>query len=383
MKAVAVRFSLYYAALFLVIGIALPFWPAWLASRGLDAAEISVVLSVAIWLRVFANPVIAHFADRTGAHKATIVLAAVGATVAYVLLHFVYGFWGLLLVNLVASILFMTLIPLGENLASRAATSHGFDYGRVRLWGSISFIAASYVAGALLERTGDHLILWMVVVALLATLLGAFALPRERERHEVSTHMPALVLLRDRGFLIFLGAASLLQASHAVLYMFGTIHWRAAGISDSVIGALWAEGVLAEILLFAFSKVVVDRVGPIRLMAIAVFAGVVRWTVLAVSTDVLVLFSVQWLHGLTFGALHLAIIFYLLRNVPYHMSASAQSIYSGFAVGFVMGLTMLAGGWLYAETGGAAFYAMAVASVVGGVFTLLLSRHHGRSDASS
>lgn len=379
----AVRFSLYYAALFLVIGILLPFWPAWLASRGLDAGEIALVLSAAIWVRVLANPAIAHFADLSGAHRRVIAISAAGALAAYAAFGFVDGFWPLLCVNLLASVLFMALIPLGENLASRSAGPYGFDYGRVRLWGSISFIGAAYAAGEAVERTGDHMIPWLVAGAVAATLLAAAGLPQERRPSRAGTRFPALALLRDKGFLIFLGAASFLQASHAVLYMFATLHWRAAGIPDGVIGALWAEGVVAEILLFAFSAAVVERVGPVRLMLVAALAGAVRWTVLAETTDVALLFAIQWLHGLTFGALHLAVIFHLLRSVPERMSASAQSIYSGFAVGFAMGLAMLGGGWLYARFGAAAFHAMTAASFAGAACALTLGRHQRRRDSSS
>ena len=286
----AVRFSLYYAALFLVVGLFMPFWPAWLESRGLDAGQISVILSVAIWLRVLANPVMAHFADRTGAHRTIIMISAAGAAGVYLLFSFVHGFWMLFAVNILASILFMALIPLGENLASRSAAPYGFDYGRVRLWGSLTFILSAYAGGAVIERTGDFVIPWMLAGALACALLAASGLPQQRSRERIPSHgrFPAVVLLRNRTFLIFLAGGSLLQASHAVLYMFGTIHWRAAGIPDGVIGALWAEGVIAEIVLFAFSGAVVARLGPIRLMLIAALAGIVRWTVLAETTDIAV-----------------------------------------------------------------------------------------------
>ncbi len=381
----AVRFSLYYAALFLVVGIFMPFWPAWLKSRGLDAGQISIILSVAIWLRVLANPVMAHFADRSGAHRTIIMISAAGAAGVYLLFSFVHGFWMLFAANILASILFMALIPLGENLASRSATPYGFDYGRVRLWGSITFILAAYAGGAVIERTGDSVIPWMLAAALGGAFLASCGLPQQRlrERDRAHSSLPAAVLLRNKTFLIFLAGASFLQASHAILYMFGTIHWRAAGIPDSMIGALWAEGVIAEIVLFAFSGAVVARVGPVRLMLIAALAGAVRWTVLAETTDIALLIAVQWLHGLTFGAAHLAAIFYLLREIPDQMSASAQSLYSGFAVGLAMGLVMLAGGWLYESVGGAAFHAMTVLSLAGGLVVLLLARTRNQRDSSS
>jgi PPP family 3-phenylpropionic acid transporter len=38
--------------MFLVVGIQLPFWPIWLAARGLSAREIGIVLAAAIWVKV-------------------------------------------------------------------------------------------------------------------------------------------------------------------------------------------------------------------------------------------------------------------------------------------------------------------------------------------
>jgi len=372
----AVRFSFYYAAIFLAVGIHLPFWPAWLKFRGLDAAEISLILSVGVWIRAFANPFIAHFADRSGAHKKIIMISAGGGVITYALFGIADGFWMLFVVNVAASAMFMALIPLGENLASRASVEHGFDYGRVRLWGSITFILAAYAGGWVVEETGDAAILWMIVAAMIAAFIAGFGLPERPARDPATVpevRFPAFALLRQKRFLVFIAAVSLLQSSHAVLYVFGTIHWRDAGIADDVIGALWAEGVIAEIILFAFSGAVVARVSPIRLMWIAAAAGVVRWAILANTTDVTTLFATQWLHGLTFGAAHLAAMHHMLRTVPEHMSASEQSLYSGFAIGLVMGLMMLVTGWLYAGYGSGAFYAMILLSAAGGAVALWLA----------
>jgi PPP family 3-phenylpropionic acid transporter len=373
----ATRFSLYYAAIFLAVGIHLPFWPAWLKFRGLDATEISLILSVGVWIRAFANPFIAHFADRSGAHKKIIMISASGGLITYGLFGIADGFWMLFSVNLVASAMFMALIPLGENMASRASVEHGFDYGRVRLWGSITFILAAYAGGWVIERTGDAAILWMIVAAMMAAFVAGLGLPDRPARNSGNisdVRFPAFTLLRQKQFLVFIAAVSLIQSSHAVLYVFGTIHWRTAGISDHMIGALWAEGVVAEIILFAFSGAVVARLSPIRLMWIAAMAGIFRWVILANTTDVTILIATQWLHGLTFGAAHLAAIHHMLRTVPEHMSASAQSLYSGFAIGLVMGLMMLVTGWLYEGYGRSAFYAMILLSAAGGATALWLAR---------
>ncbi len=370
----AARFSFYYAAIFLAVGINLPFWPAWLKHRGLDAAEISLILSVGTWIRALANPLIAHFADRSGAHRKIILVSAGGGVIAYALFGLADGFWPLFAISILASAMFMSLIPLGENLASRASVEYRFDYGRVRLWGSMTFILAAYAAGWVIERTGDAAILWMMICALAAAFAAGFTLPRPKPRERGPVRFPALALLRRPDFLVFIAAVSLLQSSHATVYLFGTIHWRNTGLSDEVIGALWAEGVIAEIILFAFSGAVVARFGPTRLMLFAAAAGIVRWTVLANTTEIAALVAVQWLHAFTFGAAHLAAMHYILRTIPEQMSATAQALYSGLATGVIMGVTMLVAGRLFERIGGEAFYAMIALSVAGGIAAVALSR---------
>ena len=62
----AARLSAFYAAIFLVAGIQLPFWPVWLSARGLSATEIGVVLAATLWVKVLATPAIGAVADRSG-----------------------------------------------------------------------------------------------------------------------------------------------------------------------------------------------------------------------------------------------------------------------------------------------------------------------------
>jgi len=57
------RIALFYAAVFLVIGVHVPFWPVWLKSRGLGPGEIGLILSISTWIRALAPPFMAQFAD--------------------------------------------------------------------------------------------------------------------------------------------------------------------------------------------------------------------------------------------------------------------------------------------------------------------------------
>ncbi len=76
---------------------------------------------------------------------------------------------------------------------------------------------------------------------------------------------------------MFLLAASCVQASHALYYSFGSLHWRAQGIPAGAIGALWSVGVVAEVALFAVSGRVIAYCGTARLLMLAGLAATLRW----------------------------------------------------------------------------------------------------------
>ena len=65
----AVRVSLLFAALSVIIGTNLPFLPVWLDWAGLGAREIAVITATPLLVRVAVTPVIAFAADRAGDHR--------------------------------------------------------------------------------------------------------------------------------------------------------------------------------------------------------------------------------------------------------------------------------------------------------------------------
>ncbi|MGZ9021073.1 MAG: MFS transporter [Rhodoplanes sp.] len=91
------------------------------------------------------------------------------------------------------------------------------------------------------------------------------------------------------------------QGSHAVYYAFGTLHWQAAGHSDDVIGLLWAEGVVCEIVLFAAGAAVRRRISAPWLIAVAGALAALRWLVLGSTTALPAVIAVQALHAFSYG----------------------------------------------------------------------------------
>ena len=364
----APRLAALYAGLFVMGGIQLPFFPLWLEAKGLDPQMIGVVLALPMIVRVFAIPLAARAADRRDAVRATIIVASWLGAAGYVLLGLAEGATAILVTYALASLALTPVMPLAETYALKGLSARGRAYGPVRLWGSAAFILGTFVAGYATDTIPARQLIWLIVAASLLSALAAFALA------PLSTGGPPLVepqsprkhLLRDPAFVAVLAAASLIQASHAVYYGFSALEWHGAGLDGTAIAALWALGVIAEIVLFAVSGRLPPFFQPVTLLLLGAIGGALRWAAMALDPPVFALPWLQLLHAASFGATHLGALSFVARHAPVGQGATAQG-YLAIALGVVMAGAMGLSGWLYGAFGSHAYAAMALASVAGGV----------------
>jgi len=380
------RLALFFGALFIVAGTKLPYLPVWLEWRGLTNAEIAIVTAAPLFLRILAGPLIAMGADWWGDRRqAAIALSAV-AFVGAALLALAHSFWPILVVVLIGALAAMGLMPIAETLAMSGVRRGGLDYGRMRLWGSVSFIAIGFAAGPAITAFGPPSVFWLLMAGSLATVFSALTLPGDPDAGEAIGKRPTLARLAaaefSSRFLLFLVGAAAVQSSHAVFYTFGVIEWQRQGVSATWCAVLWAVGVAVEIGLFALSSTFVARLGAIGLLMSGALAGVVRWTAMAFDPPLAALLPLQALHGFTFGAAHLGALHFMSANVPPSQAATAQALYASVTSGIGLGLATLAAGPLYGAVGGNAYLPMALLCLVGVVGTVMLARWpHGEASA--
>jgi MFS transporter, PPP family, 3-phenylpropionic acid transporter len=369
----ALRLAIFYAALFAALGVQVPFLPLWFAAKGLDASTIGMVLSVPMIVRLLAIPLATRIADRQDALRAVIAIASALAMLGYGALGLAQGALAVTIAFALASVFYTPLMPLADAYALRGLGALGRAYGPVRLWGSAAFIVGSFGAGLVLDVVPVRDLIWLVGAALVITVAAACTLSPLASR-EVSPAKPsqsARNLLRDPALLAAMAAASLIQASHAVYYGFSALDWAAAGLDGGAIGALWALGVVAEIVLFAISGRL--PVAPTTLILFGAGGAVVRWGAMAFDPPAALLAPLQCLHGLSFGATHLGALGFIARTAPAEAGATAQG-YLAVALGLAMAAAMGVSGVLYADWGSFAYAAMALVAAAGGLFALAARR---------
>jgi len=367
----------FYAALFVALGVQLPFLPLWLAAKGLDAGAIGVALALPMVVRVFAIPLATRGADRHDALRTAILIAAAMAVLGYGVVGLAQGAVAITMALALASAFYTPIMPLADAYALRGLGGLKRAYGPVRLWGSAAFIVGSFGAGLLLDLIAARDLIWLVVAALTLTAAAAYALsplPAREGSLSATRVSSARELLRDRALVAAAAAASLIQASHAVYYGFSALDWQAAGLDGGAIGALWALAVVAEIALFAISGRL--PLAPTTLLMLGAAGAVVRWSAMAFDPPPALLVPLQCLHALSFGATHLGALGFVARAAPAELGATAQG-YLAVALGLVMAAAMGLSGVLYARCGSLAYGAMALAAAAGGIFALAAHRLAG------
>jgi PPP family 3-phenylpropionic acid transporter len=364
----ATRLAAFYVAIFVLSGVQLPFFPVWLKAKGLDAGMIGIVLAMPMVVRVIAIPFAAREADRRDALRGAIVAASLASVAGFIVLGLSAGAVAIFIANLAVSVCFTPIMPLAEAYALKGLTARGRIYGPVRVWGSAAFILGTFAAGFAADVMSPRYLIWLIVAASMLTALAALSLaPLATGAPEPAGPPVARKrFLRDPAFLAVAAAASLIQASHAVYYGFSALAWRAQGLDGATVGALWALGVAAEIVLFALQGRLPAFVTPVMLMSAGAAGAVLRWGVMALNPPAVLLPALQLLHALSFGATHLGALSAAAGAAPQGQAATAQA-YLAMALGAGMATAIALSGWLYGNFGSGAYAAMALAAIAGGV----------------
>jgi MFS transporter, PPP family, 3-phenylpropionic acid transporter len=371
------RLASFGAAYFLAAGAFMSYWPVWLRHRGISDAEIGTLFMARQLVSVAATLGIGFLAHRIGNLRGMLLALSIAAVVMMGGYQASYTFLALLMVGLIWGAVWAPTMALYDGVLVNEARTRGIVYGRLRLWGSVAFIAGTLSCGFAVEHYGPPSVLYVGLAGVVLLVPFALLLPAaDKLESGGPRHAPfgLFDLFRNRSFVLFMIAAGFCQSSHAVLYSFGTLTWRGAGISDVTISMLWGEGVAVEILMMLGSGWLIQRIGVTGMIGFGLACGLVRWTGMAFTTDIPALIFLQMLHAGTFAASHLGAMAFIQRALPASGVALGQSIYYALGTGATQAVIFQFAGLLYSHYGQHAFLGMTAISAVGMAALLLLAR---------
>ena len=247
-SALALRMSLFYAVSFLISGIYGPYFAVWLKGEGLAPGYVGLILALPMFARMVAGPLLAFLADRTAKHRLVVQALTVAALAGFLAPGVIGCPAGLIIIVCTNAIVLPSIVPVAETFAIDGVQRFGLDYGRMRMWGSMMFVVANVVGGAILARFGSEAILSMLIVAALATLAVTLLLPGSLAAGYTARLQFNEIggLLRQPRFARLLAATGAIQCSAGFFNTFATLAWQSRGISAGVIGLLSTGGGAGE-----------------------------------------------------------------------------------------------------------------------------------------
>ena len=329
------RLSSFYFFFFATLGALLPYWSLYLRSIGFSPVEVGALFAVMMATKIVAPNVWGWLGDRSGRRIGIVRLAAVAAALAFALVLIYSSFWWIAFAIAAFSFFWNATLPQFEAVTLNHLGDHSYGYTRIRLWGSVGFIATVFVVGGTLDVMDISALPW-IVLALMAAIACAALSVSETDGRSRDEKQPASLwtVLKKPSVAALLAACFLMQASHGPYYVFFTIQMEDVGHSRQLIGALWSLGVLAEVALFLIMHRLAPRFGLRLLFLVSFIATAIRWLLLAFFADVLaVVVGSQLLHAATFGVYHAVAIQLIHRFFVSRHQGRGQALYSSLSFG--------------------------------------------------
>lgn len=366
------RLSAFYFFYFAVLGVLVPYWGLYLKDLGFGAQHIGVLMAIPLATKIVAPNIWGWLADTVSHGRSLLPLASALALVIFTSLFLVESFVWLALGMMGFSFFWNATLPSMEAITLNFLGDRWHRYGVVRLWGSVGFIAVVGSMGWVIEGYGASMVLPAISLLLAGMWLSVVSVPGSgaasagREAAADGGH-PAL----QSHVIAFLVCCMLMQAAHAPFYAFFTLYLEHHGYGKSLIGGLWALGVVAEIVVFALMHRLFGWYRITTLLQVSFLVTVARWLLVAAFPQLLavIVFS-QLLHAVTFGVYHAAAIQLIHRLFTASHQHRGQALYSSMSFGVGGSLGSLYSGYLWEHAGPASIYiAAAVAATVSALVT--------------
>ena len=331
--------SAYYFFYFSLVGVYVIFMPKVLLELGYSTVEVGVIYAAAPFMRFLLPFVFRHFIALTfKVYLFALVMTFIGTLL---FLGTVDTFWSYFVANLLFGVAMGISLPYVETIALASLSKN--HYGKVRLWGSLGFMAIALWLGKILVDPYEALY-YLSATAFLTLIFGGILVKHDTLDHPGAQDNSSFSLSKYWAFWL---SVFLMQVGFGGFYNFFTIYETAHGISLEMVSWMWSFGVICEVAMLYFQGPLLQR-NLLNILKFATLVTSARWMILYLYPDsVIITFASQSLHAISFALYHTAAITYVFSL--YSQKKLAQQFFLGIAFGLGGSVGALLSGKIYGE----------------------------------
>ncbi|QWF69949.1 MFS transporter [Methylomonas paludis] len=354
------RLSAFYACYFAILGSIVPFWSLYLKHVGFNPSEIGQLTALIVATKIIAPNLWGWLADKTGRRLRLIRITSLLSAALFCGFLYRQQYWWFAGVTVAFSFFWNASLPQFEAATLFHLQEATHRYSRIRLWGSLGFIAAVLGIGQLLDTVSIAYLPYLVIILLLLNWLLSLITPEAGHINPPARRGSLGEILRQPEVICFFLVYMLLQVAHGPYYVFFSVYLKQHGYSASFTGQLWALGVCAEIVMFLLAGRLLRWFSVRGLLLSSLLLSTVRWLLIAYAVDSLEwLLIAQLLHAASFGITHVVAMQLLLKYFGASHQGKGQAFYSSLSFGCGGMIGSLYSGYLWDSLGGSAVFVIA------------------------
>lgn len=327
----------------------------WLRSTlQLSGTETGIVFAANFIAAMCSQPVYGYVSDKIGMRKHILWAVGVMCMLSGLFLVYVYGpllkthiLAGAALGGIYLGITFIAGSYAIESYVDRIGRAYGFEYSRVRLWGSLGFASAAFLTGRL-YNVDPHINFMLASCAglLLVLMLAFWRLPEHAVSSAAGDKLrlaDALALLRDKAFWRFM-VFVLTVTNIYLVYDQQFPSYFASQFPDKATGAAMF-GYLNSLQIFVeaaglfVSPLLVRRIGAKYGLLLAGSIMIIRIAGSGLAVGPVSISAMKMLHSVELPILVVSVF----RYIAYHFdNRLASTVYMvGVSFGHSLGLALL------------------------------------------
>jgi len=356
--------QLFYFLSFGALGSFFPFLPLLLGKRGLDPSQIGWVMMVVPVANVLIPPLWGLAADTLRARLPLLRIAAAGSAITILLMLPNLGFIASIAAIALFSLFRSPLTSLADAASVDALGGRSRQFSRIRVFGSLGF--GLFVAALGWLGASSHPVMLTLATAAVYLFATAATVPLRAPPVLPQRGVAADVghILHRPAVLAFLATSAVYYAGHATYDVFFGLHMEALGLGDGYVGAGWAVGIFAEIVVLLLAPRILGLARTETLLTLCGVASLGRWLGMAHVTSAPGVLALQTLHGVTFGLWYLSLVAFIQARADERTRTTLQSIALS-CTGLGAAVASVVGGSVFEHHGGATlFHAAAVTAAL-------------------
>jgi PPP family 3-phenylpropionic acid transporter len=334
------------------VGCVMSFLPTYLKTEGFTGTEISSIISLGSLCGLLGFPIIwGSISDRLQKPQLILKILAFGIFAGCIPLLVLKSYWPIFATYLIYSVCSIGVMGILDSVASLRAKEMGIDFGKLRLFAPAGWLFGSVGLGYFIDLTGrtwnDPAVIVAIVISFGAMFLISLGMGKSKtEQAEKPTFAEIKALFQNKFLVLFFLMATINIVGICAYWVYYGPLIESKGLSPKIVGLSIGVGTLSEVIFMFFFEKFKKWLGLELLIFLSILISIIRWQVIANTSDPAVFIGIQVLHS-EIGLFTMACVTFITDHVSRKLVTTGQTIFYTLTYGIGQYLGIMLMGYLF------------------------------------